>query len=80
MILRSLHVIEAYDQEICDIMGGGDCVLALNLFKQVPFPAFIKNYACLKVNLFSSPRILMPHKYRIDLKDEATFWSTVTLF
>jgi len=48
MIPRSLHTYEAHDQEICDIMGDGDCVLALNLFKQVPFPTFMKKDACLK--------------------------------
>lgn len=55
MIPRSLHTIKARDQEICDIMGGGDCVLALNLFKQVPFPAFMKDDACLKKVCFLHP-------------------------
>jgi hypothetical protein len=48
MILRSLHTIEVHDQEICDIMGGWDLhdfFLALNLFKQVPIPEFLKNDA-----------------------------------
>lgn len=55
MIPRS-YTTEAHYQEICDNGRWGlewfffirVCVLALNLFKQVPFPAFMKNDACLK--------------------------------
>lgn len=55
MIPRSLHTIEAQGQEICDKMGGTGvifvirvCDLAVNLFQQVPFPAFMKICACLR--------------------------------
>jgi hypothetical protein len=51
MITRALHTIEAHYWEICDIMRDGEwsdffyhrLCFGLNLFKEVPFPAFMKN-------------------------------------